>query len=219
MGKKRITNSETKQEIGLKIRFFIISLWLLFVLIFLLTVDIPISFAPDAKFIGFAELFRRNVLSTIALVCAIVSWGTAKHMQYQWKGVTNPPYKIKAIKNENYEYLTFLTTYIIPLICIDFGNIRYIIVLVVLLIIIGYIFVKMDLYYGNPTLALMGYRLYRAEIEGLDVPDGVVLITKDRLTNNAAFKWIKIDDFVWVAKEVKENEHRRTKDKDQSSGK
>jgi len=140
-------------------------------------------------------------------------------MQYQWKGVTNPPYKIKAIKNENYEYLTFLTTYIIPLICIDFGNIRYIIVLVVLLIIIGYIFVKMDLYYGNPTLALMGYRLYRAEIEGLDVPDGVVLITKDRLTSNAAFKWIKIDDFVWVAKEVKENEHRRTKDKDQSSGK
>lgn len=84
-------------------------------------------------------------------------------------------------KNENYEYLTFLTTYIIPLICIDLKNIRYIIVLGILLILIGAIFVKIDLYYGNPTLALMGYRLYRAEIENVDAPDGIILLTKDRL--------------------------------------
>lgn len=187
---------------GLKVRFYIMSLWILFVFIFILTVDIPISFAADAKFIGFAELFRRNILAIVSLSCSIVSWLISKNMEYQWKGVSHPPYRIKAIKNENYEYLTFLTTYIIPLICIDLEDLRYVITLVVLLLVIGYIFIKMDLYYGNPTLALMGYRLYRVEIDGVDAPDGVVLITKNRLTKNSAFKWIEIDTFVWVAKEV-----------------
>ena len=96
---------ESKKE--LKIRFYIMSLWLLFFLIFLLTVDVPISFEPDAKFIGWDELLSRNILSTISLSCAMGSWVLARNLQYQWQGVTNPPYKVKSIKNENYEYTKF----------------------------------------------------------------------------------------------------------------
>lgn len=187
----------------LKIRFYMMSLWLLFVLIFLLTVDIPISFAPNAKFIGLLPLLERNVLAIISALLALISYLLTCKTKYEWKGVTNPPHKINSIKNENYEYLTFLTTYIIPLICIDLKNIRYIIVLGILLILIGSIFVKMDLYYGNPTLALMGYRLYRAEINNVEAPDGVILLSKDRLSGNASIKWIQIDKFVWVAKELR----------------
>ncbi len=198
----RQRQSESEAKKVLKVRFYIMSLWLLFFLIFLLTVDVPISFAPDAKFIGWKELLSRNILSTISLCCALGSWGLARNLQYQWRGVTNPPYKVKSIKNENYEYLTFLTTYIIPLICIDLSNLRYVLVLIVLLFIIGYIFVRMDLYYGNPTLALMGYRLYRADIEGVDAPDGVILIAQNRLSSGASIKWIEIDELIWVAKEA-----------------
>lgn len=87
-------------------------------------------------------------------------------------------------------------------ICIDLSNLRYVLVLIVLLFIIGYIFVRMDLYYENPTLALMGYRMYRADIEGVDAPDGVILIAKNRLSSGTSIKWIEIDAFIWVAKEV-----------------
>jgi len=198
----RDRQSEPETKKCLKVRFYIMSLWLLFILIYLLTVDLPISFAPDAKFIGWGELLSRNILAIISLLCAFVSWILTRSLKYQWQGVTNPPYKIIEIKNENYEYLTFLTTYIIPLICIDLSNLRYVLVLVVLLFIIGYIFVRMDLYYGNPTLALMGYRLYRAKIEGVDAPDGVILIAQNRLTSGASIKWIEVDKFIWVAKEV-----------------
>jgi len=166
MSKKKRTVHE--DNIKLKIRLYVMSLWLLFILIFLLTIDIPISFAPGASFDGIRPL-----------LCEIIT-----------------------LKNENYEYLTFLTTYIIPLICIDLSNIRYVIVLGVLLVLIGTIFVKMDLYYGNPTLALMGYRLYRAEIKGIPSPDGVILISKTKLVSGASIKWIKIDEYVWVAEEI-----------------
>ena len=130
----------------------------------------------------------------------------ALQINYEWKGVSNPPYEISSIKNENYEYLTFLTTYIIPLICINLEKVRYVIVLAILLIIIGFIFIRMDLYYGNPTLALMGYRIYRAEIQGIDLPEGVVIISKDKLFSNSSIKWIPISKNVWVAKVVHVNE-------------
>jgi len=179
------------------------SLWLLFILIFLLTIDIPISFAPDAKFIGFPSLIKRNILAIISVILAIISWCLTCKTKYEWSGVSNPPHTIETVKNENYEYLTFLTTYIIPLICIDLNSVRYVIVLGVLLFLIGMIFVKMDLYYGNPTLALMGYRLYRAKMKGVDSPDGIILISRDRLYPDVEVKWIKVDKFVWVVKEAK----------------
>ena len=49
----------------------------------------------------------------------------------------------------------------------------------------------------------MGYKLYRAEIKGVDAPNGIVLISKDRLSKKSAIKWIPIDKYVWIAKEIK----------------
>lgn len=202
MAKKSI-NREGQDNLNLKVRLYIMSLWLLFVLIFLLTVDIPISFSSEAKFIGWKDLFERNILAIISIIMVIWGIALAYRIQYKWKGVTNPPYKIKSIRNENYEYLTFLTTYIIPLICIDLSNIRYVVVLAILLILIGFIFIKMDLYYGNPTLALLGYRLYRVEIEKVNNPDGIVVISKNQLGTGSSIEWIEINKNIWFVKESK----------------
>ena len=187
-----------------KLSFYFMSLWLLFVLIFILTVDISqINFSKEEIFIDFISLLEKNLLALFSLFLAVMGLIVAYLKKRKWKGVSNPPYIIKSIKNENYEYLTFLTTYIIPLICIDLSKPRYVLIFVILLVLIGFIFVKIDLYCGNPTLALMGYRLYRAEIQGIDAPDGVILISTDRLNKKSCIKWIPIDKYVWIAKEIK----------------
>lgn len=197
-------DKNVKKNTATKISFYFMSLWLLFVLIFILTVDISlISFSKEEIFIDFILLLKNNLLALVSLLLAVMGWIVASLKKRKWKGVFNPPYRIKSIKNENYEYLTFLTTYIIPLICIDLTKPRYLLVLVILLVLIGFIFVKIDLYCGNPTLALMGYRLYRAEIEGIDAPDGVILISTDRLNKKSYIKWISIDKYVWIAREIK----------------
>lgn len=187
----------------LKVEFYILSLWLLFVLIVLLTVDIPISFSADAKFIGVLPLLQRNWLSLLSLLMALYGMIIMSKLKRRLRGVHHPPAEITSIKSENYEYLTFLTTYIIPLICIDLEKIRYVFVLGILLVIIGSIFVKMDLYLGNPTLALLGYRLYRVEAKGISSIDGIVVISQDKLKIGSSIKWIEIADSVWVAKEHK----------------
>lgn len=186
-----------------KFKFYFMSLWLLFMLTFILTVDIPINCLEDGQFIGVISLIQKNVLAIIFFILAIFGWCLFFYEKYQWSGVSNPPYKIKKITNKNYEHLAFLTTYIIPLVCIDFTNSRYIIVFFLLLLIIGLIFIKMDLYFGNPTLALMGYRLYCAEIEDKDIPGEVILISADRLSENSSIKWVYIDENIWLAKEIK----------------
>ena len=200
---KRKENLNRDTDTTLKLHFYIMSLWLLFVLLFLLTVDIPISFSKDAHFIGVMPLLKRNWFAFISLLLALLGIVFASMERRKWAGVSNPPYEILSVKNENYEYLTFLTTYIIPLICIDLTKARYVIVLGVLLVLIGFIFIRMDLYYGNPTLALMVYILYRAEIKGCEAPDGKILISRDRLNKASSIKWIPIDEYVWIAKEIK----------------
>lgn len=197
------TKAPKSDELRQKIEFYLLSLWLLFALFFLLTVDIPISLTPNAKFIGVCSLLRRNWLAIIFILMTFVSVTIMFKLNRKFKGCHQPPVKITKIKSENYEHLAFLVTYIVPLISIDLSQTRYVIVLGILLFVIGAIFVKMDLYLGNPTLALLGYHLYRIETEGISSSDGILVISRDQLSVGLFIKWIKITDVVWVAKEHK----------------
>lgn len=127
-------NSKKESNRKLKIEFYIMSLWLLFVLIFMLTINIPVSFKEDTPFIGFVALLKMNWIALASMIMAAIGLLIALKKKREWKGVSNPSFEIISVKNENYEYLTFLTTYVIPLICIDLSRIRYIIVLAVYIV-------------------------------------------------------------------------------------
>ncbi len=188
---------------SLKIRFYIMSLWLLFLLVAICTISIP-SFDGIQTIKGKISLIlSENIFPIILIMMCIVCFFLLLITKYEWKGVSYPPHKIKEIKNENYEYLTFLTSCIIPLVCINFDEIKNIIVFFILLFVLGIIFIKMDLYYGNPTLAIFGYKLYKVKVESPKESNEIIVITKDKLSKGDSIKWIKIDEFVWIAKEIK----------------
>lgn len=188
------------KTVGIKIKFYIMSLWLLFIFLFLLTFKF---YDEEHKFIGIKDIVCDNIVSIGAIIFALIGIILSTSLKRKFKGVENPPYKILKIKNENYEYLTFLTTYIIPLVCIDLNNARYIIVLVALLLVIGFIFVKTDLYMGNPTLALLGYRLYRIEVETKKGSlNDILVISKDKLNVNEYIAWIEIDENNWHVRRI-----------------
>lgn len=182
-----------------KIKFYFMSLWVLFVMIFVLTIS-PVSFFEDICAFNFYGLLTHNWLAILSFILAIAGWVIALGETVKWDRRSKLPYQIKSIKSENYEYMVFLTTCIVPLVFIDFDKLRYVLVVAVLLAIIGFICIRTDLYYGNPTLALMGYRLYRAEIKGVDAPNGVILISKDRLSSDSWISWTPVDQYVWLVK-------------------
>lgn len=185
-----------------KIGLYFLSLWLLFILIFIITVKIPIYIKKDWAFIGLENFLKINTIPFLCLIAIIVGWISFSDFKHKVKGSTELPFKVESIENIDYEHLTFLTTYIVPLVCFNFTSIRYLIVLLILLIIIGNIYIRTDLFYANPTLAILQFRIYK--ISGNFVKDGIrnniILITRDKLQKDDLVIYIKLDNRIYYAK-------------------
>lgn len=180
-----------KKNIKFKVVLYISSLTILFVLIAILAAD-------------YSKLYSIHNLNAFIAVCfAGFSWWLNIRMENDCRGSMNDPVKLKTITREDYEYLSFLTTYIIPLACLDFQQPQYFDMLVLLLVIIGAIYIRTGQYYANPILAIWGYRIYRVEIDDNKNRGEIILISKDLLTNQSEIRWISIDENVWFAKEAK----------------
>lgn len=191
-----------------KIGLFFLSLWLLFVLIIIITAKVPICFSKDCTFVGFSYLLSNNVIplfSILALFIGVVSYLDFKH---QMKGTPELSFKIIEVENIDYEHLTFLTTYIIPLVCFQFEKLPYIIVFVILLIVIGSIYIRTDLFYANPTLAVLQFRIYKVtgQFRDGEIRVSRILISKDILTKDDRVKYFKLDDRIYYASKVTTDE-------------
>lgn len=186
-----------------KFELYIVSLWLLFFLIIVVTADIPICFGENCTFIGFSSLFSRNTIPLLSLLFLLVGVFSYLRFDYRISGSKKIPSRIDKIEDLNYEHLTFLTTYIIPLICFNLSSARYVFALAFLLVIIGIIYVKTDKFYANPTLAVLGYKLYKVTITSrTEVRENIVLITKERLTKNDQIRIIDLDENVFFARKT-----------------
>lgn len=124
------------------------------------------------------------------------------------KGTPELSFQIKEIENIDYEHLTFLTTYIIPLVCFQFENLRYIIVFVILLIVIGSIYIRTDLFYANPTLAILQFKIYKVsgEFRNGETRNNKIIISKDKLSKDDRVKYFKLDERIYYASKVNTDE-------------
>ena len=190
-----------------KIGLYITSLWLLFLLLILLTIDIPITFSNNYTFIGFDELLKRNIIPVVSFIFLLIGIIYCFRFDYKFKGTAPLQIKVEEIKNVNYEHITFLTTYIIPLLSFDISNLRYLMLLFLLLIIIGAIYIKTDLFYANPTLALLGYHIYEMtgsrniEIKK-DNYVNIIVITKTKMSSNDEIQLSFLSDNIYFGRKV-----------------
>ena len=86
-----------KENISLKFRFYIMSLWLLFLLIFFLTINVESIFDANGVYVGTLEILKRNWLALSSLALCFLGMFFALQINYEWKGVSNPPYEISSI--------------------------------------------------------------------------------------------------------------------------
>lgn len=184
-----------------KVEIYILSLWFLFLLIILVTTNIDLCFEAGCKFIGLKELFKSNVVPFIAFTFLVIGTFSYFRLNAKMAGSVSLPEKIKSIEDYNYEHLTFLTTYIIPLICFNLESWRYVTALGILLIVIGIIYVKTDKFYANPTLAILGYKLYKVEIAQKNGGNSTAIImTTDELVAGNYITTRKLDSKLTLGK-------------------
>ena len=191
----------TKEGTAEKYELYTLSLWLFFVLLFITNLEIPVCFGEGCEFIGLWDLVRKNIVATVSffflLMGALFYW----KFEYKTQGATSIPVEISNVEDVNYEHLTFLTTYIIPFISLDLAKPGYPIALAVLLVVTGIMFVKTDKFYANPSLAVLGYRLYSAQVrKRTGVTVKAVIITKARLQEGSTIEYLVLGERVFYAK-------------------
>ncbi len=194
----------------LKIQLYILSLWLLFILLFINKVKIPLCFS-DCDFIGCKKLFLDNIIPTISLVVVILGFIFYFRFKYIVSGNKSLPEKVTEIENINWEHLTFLVTYVIPLLSFDLDfNLdedRNSLMFFLVLIIIGLIYVKTNMFYTNPTLAILGYHIYKISTTKRN---NAIFISKDVISESDWIEHKLLSDNIFIANKSKTNESTRT---------
>ncbi|ETT57078.1 hypothetical protein C173_32256 [Paenibacillus sp. FSL R7-277] len=183
-----------------KIELYIISLWLLFVLIIIATINIPISFNKNAQFIGFKKLFEMNFVPLLSLLFLLLGLAFISRFKYKLSGSLKT-FRVNEVQNGSFEHLTFLTTYIVPLISFNLDESRNILILLILLLAIGAISIKTQIFYANPTLALLGFHIYI--ISGTfrtGVRQGIIVISRDKLNSGSTVKYRRLDEKIYFAR-------------------
>jgi hypothetical protein len=172
-----------------------------------LTIDVPITFSKNYVFIGFEELIKRNVIPIISFVFLLLGIVYCFCFDYKFRGTAPLQINVQNVENVNYEHITFLTTYIIPLLSFDISNIRYLMLLFLLLIIICAIYIRTNLFYANPTLALLGYHIYkitgyRIKEQNMDSYENIIVIAKTNILLNDEIQLIFLSDNIYFGRKV-----------------
>jgi hypothetical protein len=186
-----------------KIDLYILSLGLLFIFFFIIAVELPDSFSfKDVE--SWKNLAMSNPLPVISILGLLYCLFAYFRFDFDLKGANEIPFEVKKLENINYEHLTFLATYVVPLISFDFGSGRQMIVLALLLVVMGIIYIKTDLFYANPSLALLGFHIYRASGQFKNGErEGITLICRERLTENQRVSYIKLDERIYYVRGMK----------------
>lgn len=82
------------------------------------------------------------------------------------------------------------------MVCFNTSDVRDCIVMAILLIVLGVLFVKTNVYYLNPTLALLKFNIYEATLDEQDY----ILISKDKISEKDPVRTFSLDFGVKYAK-------------------
>ncbi|HDT2128059.1 TPA: hypothetical protein RCG93_004488 [Enterobacter roggenkampii] len=189
----------------LKTVLYILSLWLLFLSLLIMSYDkVLIKNVWDYIFtenftFPISSLRVRNIVFIVSLVFifigAIILIILANSFGSGWSVACT----VSDISNENHEHLEFLTTYIMPLVFTDVDSKRTVLNLGLMIFVIGAIYVKTNRFYSNPSLAILGFRIYKANVHDRGVKK-CTIICRGVLKRTDSIKYIKIDDETYLAK-------------------
>lgn len=186
-----------------KIDLYILSLGLLFVFILIMTIEFPDGVIDLKHASSWLRFFGCNIFPTVIFVGFCYAIFAYLRFDFDLKGATDIPFEVTKVEGINYEHLTFLATYVIPLISFQFSSTRQLVVFVLLLLVMCVIYIKTDLFYANPSLALLGFQIYRANGSfKTGVRENIILISKCKLVENQKLSYIKLDDRIYYVKGV-----------------
>lgn len=190
----------------MKIILYLLSLELLHIFVFIATIEIKFwnRFILGCTMLKKLELYKllvaiiNNPKMTICVlsfftffIVGFVAWGL---IGYQLKKDHENPKKIVGIK-EKYDQLSFISTYVVPLIAFSYDSWNQVGLYLAYLISLGFIYMKTGQYSINPTMLIWGFRLYDLELYDVELKKNqeYTFISRNKLEKNDNVKYVELD--------------------------
>ena len=196
-----------------EIKLYILSLAILFLIVLLITFDtsflnkvnncsIPLECATNGEILQvLISALRSNWLPCLMLTLITYCFFIKHEFEHKLDGGAGDSLNITKCESQDFEYLTFLATYIIPFFGFSFTEVGRLLAYAVLLIVIGIIFVKTEKYYANPTLAIFGYRIYKVTLSDSEIEyKSVIAITKCQLASGTSIRFKNLSENVFFVR-------------------
>ena len=196
-----MNEENSNKSIILKLSLYLISLWILLFMLIILKTDVK-----NIKCIMTKNLFKQMIVNNIVpLICLVLIFlGIIGYIFFldSLNNAKELPVEIEKCESVNYENLSFLATYIIPLVCFPMQTGREIFVMFSVIVIIGCIFVKTNLYYTNPSLVLLGFNVYKVTCKSGNAFETGIVIIKGKLNAKDSIKYMSLSDDVYFARRI-----------------
>lgn len=195
-----------------KVLLFFISMAPFFIILGMMTMNIPISLDKDAEFIGWRQLWYNTRLGWgiigSSIIVELCIFGLFKWVCHQQAG--EEAEVIDTIEDKNFELISFVTSIFLPLISFQYNQLSHWVVTFIIVVLIGYIFCHFDGFYTNPTLAIFRYRLYQVTLGNQrqgsrQACRSLVIITRDELSLGSRIRCVKLTEKVSFASLIKQN--------------
>lgn len=161
----------------------------------------------NRKFIFFDEindyaLVILFILCIISLVYLVLKIKVTDGQKY---------YKVISVEDEtsNY-YFNYISIYLLSCLGLTLNNVVDVFVLFFIMIIVGIIYVNNNMTYMNPTLNLLGYKIYSARVElmsnNLEFNSILIASNKEKIKNGIKIKATGKQDFIFIKNTINEDE-------------
>jgi len=161
--------------------------------------NVDICFSCEfAKSDIFWAIAKDNYISGICLFLFFISLFFYYRFKFIIDGAKDGPEIVESIDDKGTEHLVFLATYIIPLAGFGLDEVRKEIILAIILVFLGVIYIKTNLFYANPTLSLLGFKIFTARINNKDV----ILISTEEIEVGDSINYMPLDKKVFFARQA-----------------
>lgn len=156
---------------------------------------------------------RQYCLSGVITIISILLCGYAIRELLIFKGTESGGWDskgemLKIIEQKNDVGVTFLVTYVFPLFIDEVNTIRNFIILISMIMFLILLLLRTNLYYQNPILILLGYKIYVVQIKNPENKElkekNIIAISREKLVEDRVIKKKQISGNVFLMK-LKEN--------------
>lgn len=154
---------------------------------------------------------RLCVCICLLFLCGYTYRWYKKQLSFLDSGITSAEVVVVGCEKESTEYLSFLSTYIMPLVFTDLTKPSNVFNFIFILVIVGFLHIKTRRVHSNPTLSLFGVSAYKIDylirVDGQDseITKGLIVLSKDEISVKSVIRIIRHNDYITFAKYIRKD--------------